>query len=148
MTNGYITNVIQEFKSIGQPIEASVDEELTNANRTNTEAKLEECEARAAEAEVKEKELNNKDLEQTIKFRETLTNKLQNFIMGWMIFIALTIIAFGYNYGVTLAKTGVWFYIPEKIMIALICTTTANIIGLFAIVTNYFFPNKGKSNSK
>lgn len=56
-------------------------------------------------------------------------------MIGWLVFVGLMVLAKGICEG---------FRLSEKEVIALLGTTTINIIGLFAVILKYLFPNNGK----
>ncbi len=58
-------------------------------------------------------------------------------VVGWLIFVGIVVVADGIK--------PVWnndrFDLSDPVLIALITTTTINVIGLFFIVLRYLFPN-------
>lgn len=76
--------------------------------------------------------LENKSLDQDIREREKYTDKIYNLIYKWLQGIGLIILFQGF-----LPKK--FFYLSDKVLIALIGGTTINVLGLFAIVVCYLF---------
>src|SRR3989442_15955816 len=82
--------------------------------------------------------------------RLEVTNKRQNislrkgfgisiFVLGclWLAFIGVIIFIEGIG-----EICGRSFSLPQPVLLALIGTTTVNVLGLFYVVTNYLFPKK------
>ena len=100
-----------------------------------------------------EKEINDYDRQmqkatvydkvQNIKLRKKFAWALFWLTVGWLIAIYFAVFLVGFG--------GVWkfsFTLSDKVLIALITSTTINVLGLFTIVIRNLFPNKdGKSKS-
>lgn len=68
--------------------------------------------------------------------RKEFAGKIYGLICLWLIGVAIFLLLRAWN---------AWgFYLSDAIMIALITTTSANVIGLLAIVILYLFPRKQK----
>jgi hypothetical protein len=61
----------------------------------------------------------------------------------WLIFIGMVLVSSG---------TGIWcgrqFHLSDAVVVALITTTTINVLGLFYIVAKWLFPNRGGPGSR
>lgn len=69
------------------------------------------------------------------------------FLMAWMIFVGFLVFLDACDGARLLPFHRVWlihFGMDEKTLLALLGTTTLNVIGIFAIVANYLFPKKAK----
>lgn len=85
------------------------------------------------------------DKEQDRELRNEYSGKLFWLMAGWLVFVAKILILQGYLAGngyITIFKLG------EPILIALITTTTINVLGLFYIVSNNIFPKRHKRKKK
>ena len=83
-----------------------------------------------------------KGLLQDIEERKTYARRIYRLICGWLIAVFILV----YFHGAKLAWMGhfVAFELPESVLIALVTTTTINIIGIFVVVANYLFETKKK----
>lgn len=90
-------------------------------------AKEEELHERVRAVKIK----NDSDEQDRIE-RKTYAYTITTIVSVWLVFVALVFVASG---------NGNLHY-SEKVIITLLSTTTANVIGLFAIVANYLFKNK------
>ena len=63
--------------------------------------------------------------------REIFGYTVLGVIVGWLIFVAIVVSSY--------ACKGV---LSDPVLITLLSTTTLNVIGLLAIILNYFFPNR------
>jgi hypothetical protein len=76
------------------------------------------------------------------ELRKTIPYKLWTLTICWLVVVTLIIIFSGIDHE---AFPGFFFFKFEPtVLIALITTTTASVIGLFAILLNYLFPNNQK----
>ena len=79
-------------------------------------------------------ELELDDLASNIEHRRRYASRIFVFLSVWMAMVFGVILADGWS---------LWgLDISEKVLLTLIGGTTLNIIGIFAIVANYFFPKK------
>ena len=74
------------------------------------------------------------DLTQDRKQREKYGNRLFWLVVGWLAAIGLIVFLHGFS--------GVPFDLDIAILSTLIGSTTASVLGLFIIVTNYLFPKR------
>lgn len=93
------------------------------------------------DAQEKRLALDTKKIEYEIRKqdmgeRKAYSNKIYCLIASWLIYVGLIIFLEALG-----SKCG-WFKLSDPVMIALITTSTASVIGLFAIVVNYLFKNK------
>lgn len=91
-------------------------------------------ESAALEAESKRVELDGK--RQDIEARKEYANKIYRLISVWLGCMIVIVLLAGFG------SKCEWFKMADSVLIALITTTTASVIGLFAIVANYLFKNK------
>lgn len=74
------------------------------------------------------------DLVQDREQRKTYGNRLFRLVVVWLIVIGLVILLHGF--------TVVPFKLSVAVLTTLIGSTTASVLGLFAIVANYLFPKR------
>jgi hypothetical protein len=79
-----------------------------------------------------------KSLKQDRKERKIYADKTFKLISVWMIFIACAFTCIGFK----------WLQFSDSVVITLLTTTTVEVIGLFAIVATYLFPNNGVKKDK
>ena len=102
--------------------------------------------------EIEERRLRNLSLSQDIKARQTYASSIFSLICWWLVAILLVLVLNGFlsksetKLQVSLFRLH-WesvahFELPTAVLVALIGGTTATVIGLFAIVANYFFPKR------
>lgn len=89
-----------------------------------------------ADFEAESKRLDIQGKRQDIKARKKYANKIFNLIRIWLISVVAIVLLAGFG-----NKCG-WFKMADSVLIALITTTTASVVGLFAIVANYLFKDK------
>lgn len=70
---------------------------------------------------------------QDIEERKNYAKKLFRLISWWLLGMFVMVVSYGW--------TDSYFKPSEKVMLALIGSTTVNVLGLFAIVAKYFFPS-------
>lgn len=87
------------------------------------------AEKKALDSERRKAELE--DFRQDIVQRKTYANRLFIMTVGWLVFIGLVISAHG--------SVGVAFELSDSVLIALITTSTATVIGIFLVVAKYLF---------
>ncbi len=89
-----------------------------------------------------------KDNDNTITNKNTYTHRLFWLMLGWMVAVVLILIASGVKVPDNLPQDHcVWtwcrwcgsFSLSDTVLLALIGATTANVIGLFAVVAKYLF---------
>ena len=83
--------------------------------------------------DLKLKELDVKNKAQEISMRKVYASIIFAFVFLYMIAVFVIIFMSGFNNS---------FDMDNSILITLLGTTTANVLGLFAIVVNYIFPKK------
>lgn len=79
------------------------------------------------------KKLALTEREQDLQQRHELTGNLFRLICVWMGFIAVVLVVCGCH----------WMKLADNVLITLLTTTTATVLGLFTIVARYFFKNSG-----
>jgi hypothetical protein len=72
--------------------------------------------------------------------RRSYARKLFQLTVGWFAGIAVLLLLQGFN-GIPL--TPITFKLADSILLALISSTTVNVIAVFVIVVNYLFPKRG-----
>ena len=90
---------------------------------------------------IKQKELDNlllaEQLENLIQDREgrkKFADRLFKFLIGFLTCVLLIVLFDGFSF--------VCFDITDAALVAILTTTTANIIGVFTFVVRYLFPTK------
>lgn len=97
-------------------------------------------------AELARKKIENERLTHQLKELKKDSNKKDDFYktvkrltISWLIFIAVLVLANSINIP---WNDGIYeFSISSQVLIALVSSTTASVIGLFFIVGRYLFPN-------
>ena len=72
--------------------------------------------------------------------RKKYASNIFGLMAGWILFIVVVILL--------QASETAKFELTENVLLALIVTTTANILGLFVIVANYLFPKSRAASTK
>ena len=90
---------------------------------------------RGLAAEVRTKELGADDLSSQLEMRRDYASRIFKLSGCWLGFIGLSLILAGQGK----------LKIADSVQIALITTTTINVLGLFYIVARWLFPNKGNN---
>ena|SRR5438067_2284485 len=107
----------------------------------------EEAAAEAVRREFDKLELDrlriiNKELQQNTEQRKSYATRLFCVMVGWLAVVAYVILAQGF--GVGFHEYG-RFHLADGVVIALITTTTATVIGVFLTVANYLFPKRDQA---
>ena len=84
--------------------------------------------------DIQAKKLRNDSLAQDIGLRRDLAKAIFVLIALWLYFVGCIILLQGFRFG--------GFQLADSAIIALITTTTASVLGIFLVVTRYFFPEK------
>ena len=92
----------------------------------------EEDSAQRIAIEDRREDLENK--KQNRNQRKSYGNRLFWFLCGYMILVFLILFFCGFSLS--------GFTLSDTVLVALITTTTANVIGIFAFVVHYLFPTK------
>ncbi len=79
-------------------------------------------------------------LQQDISERKTYAGRIFRLVVCWLSSILLIVIAQGIRWPWLSQYIG--FYLPEAVLIALVTTTTASVVGILLIVTRYLFPQR------
>ncbi|MNK99594.1 hypothetical protein D3C87_1200000 [compost metagenome] len=107
------------------------------------ERKRFENECRAFEREDELKQLRNKNFRHILRQRWLLTKSIPRFVRNYLIFVCLLVLASAISLPEQsyICRTFfcVYFQLSDKVLIALLSTTTVNIIGLYVIVAKYVF---------
>lgn len=89
--------------------------------------------------------LQNADFRQSTRFRRFLTKKLLSLTQKWMFFIGVIILLNGFKVdGFSWWGVNFGFEWNDNVIMTLLATTTATIVGLFATVTMHFFYKQDK----
>lgn len=99
-------------------------------------AAYDEIERRKREAEARHLEIQNESDTQDRDQRKDFAERVYYFACVYMVFVFLILFLSG--------STGVNFKLNDSVLITLLRTTTANVIGVFAIVVTYLFSRKKK----
>lgn len=99
--------------------------------------KLPQLSARVKRLTEEEKhlyEVHTRGLEQDIQERKDYAKKIYKLTLGWFIGLALVLVLHGW-------RDVTHFDLSERIILALITSTTIEVIGVFVIVAKYLFPS-------
>lgn len=66
-------------------------------------------------------------------------NRLFCVMVGWLVVVAYMVLAQGFGVGIHAYGR---FHLADSVVIALVTTTTATVIGVFLTVANYLFPRR------
>jgi len=105
--------------------------------RTEVELLAQELNQKRFELRHKELELTNFD--QDIKLRKRFAVALFCVLLFWIFVIIYIVLCSGAG---RMVFAGTKFYLSDTVIITLITSTTANIVGFFLVVTNYLFRDK------
>jgi cytochrome c biogenesis protein CcdA len=98
--------------------------------------------SRAKEEEYQEKvrsaKIKNDIEEQDKAERKSYASTITAIVCLWLVFVAIVFVASGKGN----------LHYSDNVLITLLTTTTANVIGLFVIVANYLFKSKPVKKSK
>jgi len=94
---------------------------------------------RKLELENRRIELRNDQLSQNRSEREKYAKKIYRIVISWLVCVGLFLFLQGFSNGTTK-----FFELPTSALITAMGTTTASVLGIFIIVTNYLFPGPGK----
>lgn len=95
-----------------------------------------EIEKRKREAEARHLEIQNESDTQDRDQRKDFAERVYYFACVYMVFVFLILFLSG--------STGAHFKLNDSVLVTLLRTTTANVIGVFAIVVTYLFSRKKK----
>jgi hypothetical protein len=84
-----------------------------------------------------------RQLLQDIKQRKQYARRLYRVMVGWLTVVAYVVLAQGFGTGTPFV--GAPFHVADSVLIALITTTTATVLGVFLAVANYLFPKRDQS---
>ena len=85
-------------------------------------------------------EITIQGLQQDIREREKYASRIFRLVVCWLSSILLIVIAQGVRWPWMSRYIG--FDLPESVLIALVTTTTASVVGILLIVTRYLFPQR------
>lgn len=85
-------------------------------------------------------EITIQGLQQDIREREKYASRIFRLVVCWLSSILLMVIAQGVRWPWMSRYIG--FDLPESVLIALVTTTTASVVGILLIVTRYLFPQR------
>src|SRR5882672_1868177 len=85
-------------------------------------------------------EIENVGLRQNIEERKKYAHRIFVMICVWLVSVFLILILEGFG-------SALGFNLPERVVLAVVGSTTLNVVGIFYIVTKYLFPNT-KPDSK
>lgn len=91
--------------------------------------------AEEKKTEDDKKVIENKKLKSEIAEREKYARRIFRLIVGWLAFVGLIVVADG----VCEPIFGFSFNLSDAVLITLITTTTASVLGLFIVVISYLF---------
>ena len=90
------------------------------------------------ELERKRQEIVIRGAEQDIEERKKYAHRNFCLIVGWLVVVNLMLFFQGFKFTVS----GHEFSLPTPVLLTVIGSTTATILGIFVIVTKYLFPNR------
>lgn len=92
-----------------------------------------------ASFDAESRRLDNQGKKQDIAAREKYASYIFILICVWLTAMLIVVIlaGFGKKYG--------WFVLGDYVLISLITTTTASVVGVFVIVANYLFNGRNES---
>lgn len=108
---------------------------------------MKDSELNAAAHQKKMNELTERNMAQNIQGRGELTSQLFKLTAGWLIFIATLIFLNGIE-EFSVGPIRFAWHLSDSVVLAVIGATTTTVIGLFLIVTKYFFYIKDGDASK
>ena len=85
-------------------------------------------------------EITIQGLQQDISERKTYAGRIFRLVVCWLFSIFVIVIAQGIRWPWMSRYIG--FDLPESVLIALVTTTTASVVGILLIVTRYLFPQR------
>lgn len=127
--------ILVEFRNrlqTAQSTKVDTAEALTEEKKELDEGKLHELEKQALELQLLKAQIRK--FEDDNEGRKEFSRSIFAVMVIWMFFVLMIVIQ---------SANGKW-HLSDSVLIALITTTTANVIGTFIIVANYLF-NKEKS---
>ena len=84
----------------------------------------------------REQDARIRQLEQNIAERKKYANRIFYLVCSWLCFVAALVLLNGIQDWFTFIP----FHLSDAVLIALITTTTINVIGVFLFVVRYLFP--------
>lgn len=79
-------------------------------------------------------EIENERLRQDLGQRKRFADNVLTGVLGWMFFVGMIV--------VLSATRGPAFRLSDQVLITLLTTTTANVLGLLLIVVTYYFKRR------
>ncbi|RYX81434.1 hypothetical protein EON73_04830 [bacterium] len=104
---------------------------ITDANASSIDVK-DKANDEVAKEDLRGQKLKNDITEDDKNERKVYTNLIFTLVSMWLMLILVIVVAIGKGF----------LKYSDSVIIALIATTTANVIGLFVIVANYLYHNK------
>ena len=127
-----ILAVFQTKLQTAQATMVDTEEAVNEEKKELQEGKIHELEKQALELQLLKAQIRKFEDDNT--GRREFSRSIFTVTVIWMFLVFMVVIQ---------CANGKW-HLPEAVLIALITTTTANVIGMFIIVANYLF-NKEKS---
>ncbi len=98
--------------------------------------------------ENERRRLENEKLRQDLDERKKYAHNLFLLMVWWVIFIVAVVLFQGFNIKIMVRGDALNnFKLSENVLLALITTTTINLLGLFGIVVTYLFPKQQKKKN-
>ena len=114
---------IAEARVVPTADDSKAEQEEQQFDQSGLQARIEDVVA---------KRLENIATADTIKARRFFTSRLFWITYAWLILVLIIVLADGWKWGA--------FTLPDGVLIALITTTTINVIAVFKAVTEHLFP--------
>lgn len=127
--------ILAEFQSrlqTGQSTKVDTDEAVNEEKKELEEEKLHELEQQALELQLLKAQIRK--FEDDNEGRKEFSRNIFAVTVVWMFLVLMIVIQ---------CANGKW-HLSDSVLIALVTTTTATVIGIFIIVANYLF-NRDKS---
>ena len=134
----FLTNPLPQeiVSSLDETIRVKISVAKLRLKEAEVDQKRSKIDHRRSKIDLKRSEV--KDREQDRSERKKFAIFIFLFLVVYILWVMVVICGSGY--------LPFAFHLSDNLLIALITTTTANIISIFAIVTKYLFPKKGKNN--
>ena len=120
-------------------IDANLEEDANLSFRDiEKEYQLEELKIKKLETELRKEHLENKKQDRIE--RKEFADKLFTFLIGFLICVLLVVLLDGFKF--------ICFELTDTVLLAILTTTAANIIGIFVFVVKYLFNTNLSTKNK
>ena len=122
------------------PVIDEGDAESQEGERPNRIKEVEKLQREEEAQLARDREHEYKKKKQDFILKSVTAGVIFILVCGWIIFVVYAIYCHG--------AINIPFWISDKVLIALLSTTTINVVGLLYVVVKYFFPQGGPPNSQ